>query len=982
MGCQRLRRSIPILVLATVAVILAGCPSTVPITRNEPGTTYGEIYVGFPRVAGRERLVNDRLEQERWLADQLNKIDEQSLGFDGLTDIRNLLYSSAQLKLQVDPAYKLYAEQQAQALQGVRAATATEESVQQLRLAAVQQITAKFNKQELTADQAKVELEKIGVRLQDVSVGSNINPTTPPSANSATPSVDKDLPGKVLLNSANTSSPYTPPSGSSANSANLQGSPIDRFRDLIAVRDEIRTARIENALDDAHDIKGNTLYRLTFDVTVRPRPDTSALAIVELTAKPVPDTNPELVERFRRAFEIDSRNRVDDLWKQIRQKLEFECTEVGAFSEVIECALGELSTVDQNYIWTALNQNPTWASSNTVIKRRDGLKTLTVTSSLLIKQLLIDAESVRLDDSRASCYLSVERNKPTSIISPFFPNQSTRPRADFDIVRAQTDVRVTLVKGAAPDNPIEGKLRDLRLARYSCQDFQDQGSLEKAIAGFLLPSSTIRAYAVTPRESVQRLSEVSGNRNAREFLLGLSALAPGGGLGAAFQQLSANDALYQAVRRQPVVVGFNDTQASKAGETRLGWILGPQFQLSDNGQSVRFRHAAKQQPVSATISVPAWLGQVSICARAYWLTESGQKISADGSQLPYSAKNECDSNELIVSLPQKSSTLVSQSYEGVLQRRPTTTVRQRLALTEDEPAKVIIMGTNLWRSTEVYIGAQRADVISLTPDMQGVQAIFNRIDAPSGRRTPDGRVDLTVFTSEGSVQAGTVAITRTKEPATVTAQGFSRRLVADQVSTFDLGTPLGAYSSAEVHIQNPQNTKFDVNVTDLRIAQDERRVSFTPPGSAFMGMKAGELLNVIFRVKRSPDSQFIDIPVAKNVVYFPSADAMKVGIAFVGGGKTLPLSMNLNFSSAVMDGFSALAAKRVRIIATATLDGEQLPLHDSICELTKNTCRLKITGSPGVTKKIADSKNNWKVQLAFADEDAPSFDKPELEITR
>jgi hypothetical protein len=76
----------------------------------------------------------------------------------------------------------------------------------------------------------------------------------------------------------------------------------------------------------------------------------------------------------------------------------------------------------------------------------------------------------------------------------------------------------------------------------------------------------------------------------------------------------------------------------------------------------------------------------------------------------------------------------------------TATHNDRVAaldLVEGQPAKILISGNNLWRGTEVYVGAQKADQISLSQEMQSVQAVFSRIDSPVGSRVKGGRVDVT-----------------------------------------------------------------------------------------------------------------------------------------------------------------------------------------------------------------------------------------------
>ena len=59
-------------------------------------------------------------------------------------------------------------------------------------------------------------------------------------------------------------------------------SPSERFRDIRAYREEIRTEMMETLLDDRHDIKGNTLYRLKFDTTVLPEDKTEKLAVIQV----------------------------------------------------------------------------------------------------------------------------------------------------------------------------------------------------------------------------------------------------------------------------------------------------------------------------------------------------------------------------------------------------------------------------------------------------------------------------------------------------------------------------------------------------------------------------------------------------------------------------------------------------------------------------------------------------------------------------
>jgi hypothetical protein len=266
--------------------------------------------------------------------------------------------------------------------------------------------------------------------------------------------------------------------------------------------------------------------------------------------------------------------------------------------------------------------------------------------------------------------------------------------------------------------------------------------------------------------------------------------------------------------------------------------------------------------------------------------------------------------------------------------------------------------------------------------MEGVQATFSRIEGPTGSRLKDGRVELLIFTSEGRALAGTVSISSPKEASSLSVSGFSRRLVADQPSAFDLSSKLGAYSSVEVRIQDPQNVSLDAKAADVRVAQDDRRITFSAPASALPGVKSGQLLNVVLRLKRTPDSFPLEFPVAHNVVYFADAKDTKVSVGMVGTPKSLPLSLSLIFSPALLEGFGAMSTKRPRLTATALMDGDTLPLHDMVCEIKGTSCKVRVSASAQIAQQIANGKGPWKLGLAFADDDAPTLEKSEIEISR
>jgi len=66
-----------------------------------------------------------------------------------------------------------------------------------------------------------------------------------------------------------------------------------------------------------------------------------------------------------------------------------------------------------------------------------------------------------------------------------------------------------------------------------------------------------------------------------------------------------------------------------------------------------------------------------------------------------------------------------------------------------EKARLLIEGGDLWRSTMVTLGSQRADEILVLPNMRGIIATFKKIEQPSRPEPCSVFVPIRVWTSEG-----------------------------------------------------------------------------------------------------------------------------------------------------------------------------------------------------------------------------------------
>jgi hypothetical protein len=92
---------------------------------------------------------------------------------------------------------------------------------------------------------------------------------------------------------------------------NFKPNPIDEFRDAQAYRDVIRSDLMRTQLDDRHDIEGNTLYRLDFDVTVSPGDNTTGLAVVTVAVQEAEDTDHSMYKSVFWDFQRELQAEID-----------------------------------------------------------------------------------------------------------------------------------------------------------------------------------------------------------------------------------------------------------------------------------------------------------------------------------------------------------------------------------------------------------------------------------------------------------------------------------------------------------------------------------------------------------------------------------------------------------------------------------------------------------------------------------------------
>ena len=267
--------------------------------------------------------------------------------------------------------------------------------------------------------------------------------------------------------------------------------------------------------------------------------------------------------------------------------------------------------------------------------------------------------------------------------------------------------------------------------------------LASFISNLVSKPPAVYTYAVTPKESVQRISD--SMRVDLQQELGLQASGPAAE--AAIRHAQGRNSQMQSIRRQPLVVGYAPREGPESGAT-MGWLIGPRFQIpSEPTGSVEFRHVPVQQALTAIVSVPSWWPEMRVTARSYWLTGRNQQEHPEEGIL-----------DTRISLPGDLESLHDVLNPGSGPKEPKISQDlDDLYLDACKPGSLLIPGEHLWRSTVVMLGPQRANSIAVLPDMKGIVASFDPVRAPSNWDAREAnkhtKLRLRVWTSEGMARA-------------------------------------------------------------------------------------------------------------------------------------------------------------------------------------------------------------------------------------
>jgi hypothetical protein len=189
-----------------------------------------------------------------------------------------------------------------------------------------------------------------------------------------------------------------------------------------------------------------------------------------------------------------------------------------------------------------------------------------------------------------------------------------------------------------------------------------------------------------------------------------------------------------------VLVGYGDgkggapqngnERSEHKGSIAFGWVI-----------SARGNMQPTQKSQLALVSVPAWTDKLHLTAYVGWLDRHGNPVWKDE-----------DKVSLSISVPPD-----FEAFDSIFREDAWVTRGPRIQDEEmeksihakvGETTKILIPGTRLWRSASVTLGAQLADRIRVLPNMEGIIAEFVEVELPYA--SSHGEIDTSTGDSQGN----------------------------------------------------------------------------------------------------------------------------------------------------------------------------------------------------------------------------------------
>ncbi len=598
-------------------------------------------------------------------------------------------------------------------------------------------------------------------------------------------------------------------SSSESNTPQKDGYPQERFRELQSYRNDIRASLARATLDDLHDYNGQALYRLQFHATVFPGQFPNKFGIAELTVTP-PPLDPADVASIYLAWlghatlglnpAISRKGKATPLHFQENEDPRYQwLARRGELLDVMELLPRGVSRQE---MWLLRIATPPHSKAHVETYLQQSYK---------IKELLQDwkgmaEQSLRSDQDQTNhlnqLCRSIKENKDlydsavrvytlvpylAASLKPVKEEQdrSTRYTHTLNAMSKNEDVRTLLTAGSNLGGPltiihhaIKNDCPDLRERFEYLTNHNHVPSEFNEKLDLLLRDQVPYAYAITPSEVTQRVSNVLSATTTLEMAL---ALQPNGGAEKANVDMLGNaKETLEGLERIPLVVGFSSrthdafskadsaspqkdaSQASDVGNSppvpqggqktedaskripsrtpqgkeceiwgkngcpTFGWVFGPKYRTHSKNRELE--HVVASYDVAADLSIPGWWPFIPIQLRTVWV--ENWNGTSEAIKKPVEQIRNIKVRIPLLTPPDLESLTgaLMTEFQGPWGQGPANSIITRIYPSAvsacSREVTFVIQGDNLWRDAEVYWEGVKGDQITVLPGMEGITAHF------------------------------------------------------------------------------------------------------------------------------------------------------------------------------------------------------------------------------------------------------------------
>ncbi|HEX3625749.1 MAG TPA: hypothetical protein VH280_10015 [Verrucomicrobiae bacterium] len=799
------------LFMVVLSLIITGCCCG---KRKYSGT----IFLDHGEVFTRERLVNERVVNQSWLQNALSNTQA-----GGTLQGARFQAESTSLSAQVSAQFNPLGANSPGGYQTAQSGAQIAQMQNQIQLAA---LTQEYNALQTNA----LNYTNFQSLYGSLQTPPQQWPVQGTNGNTLVNIVNTPQPPQtpVAMNS-----PTAPTNLIPLQSGNIQVTPMEAFQDQLAFRDAVLGEIHEQELDDTHDESGMTLYSINFHLSVAPGDHNKHFGRVSANFAYNDDQKSNTnryylwLAAFRKAFDQetisiqrryllnyltddDIRQLVVESWKyqhqaetwlqapdnQIKEITARYAHSTDALCKItakhFACTLrrailqaDQLSDFPANYLAENISTNIlNYLSNSNNASAKSVLDNLPGEQQTYISNLLA---TTILDGFEAKTNMYYDETNASKDLSNFsrIIRHKSHGQLDLEADEAAMKALCWVVKDRFDQlNQMGfGDFMNIKAPEYMADDNTDFMCLMRVRATELgirnleaamhhLETNDINrefVYAVEPKEYAQNLMDESDKQNSTSLGLGLAAAIPqiSTALSAYISYLKQSEYMLETIKRRPLLTSYMD------GNTNFGWLIGGRFKI-DEDLGLSYEQVPVQEAVQVTLEVPSWWPAITVNATSQWL-----KVNS----APKRASTR-DSSRIIALKP---------DYNGItralLEQEDSENMQPEIYPTWDPdqskgyivqagaPATLVIMGRNLWRNPQVFIGsqsAQQGDTYSVLPDMQGIVAKFGQIQNVSSFNTNSGApvtLDLRVVTSDGEAVLRD-AVTIISTAPTANPQGF------------------------------------------------------------------------------------------------------------------------------------------------------------------------------------------------------------------